>query len=326
MRQPPGLATPQAAQTLPPTTPAVEPTAPSDAVVWAARLFGTPTDEPSMTPTGRRSDAGTPPAAAPARLAATPATPVRDATRRFLRPLVGIDPAEVRILRGPEADRATSALGADAITAGETVAFAAGQSEDSPAGLGLLGHELTHVARRRNPGFIPPALRAAMAAPPTGEEAIARQTESEIRQAARAKMGLAPEGTPVESAAEIIGPQGAPAAPPESDLPQRSWYGLPAPWDPMPVWDSPATAVPTAPVSAAVPVPAVPAPTTPDGGNAPPGYELAERGRTLADGERSSIQPAPPPEVAPDLDALARDVYAVLRRRLLAEQRRSGEW
>ena len=90
-------------------------------------------------------------AAAPAPLAAS--------TRRFIRPLVGIDPAQVRVHRGGDADRVAGAYRANAITFGHEIWLGTGQA-DTPETLGLLAHELTHVARQAAPRFVPPIARA----------------------------------------------------------------------------------------------------------------------------------------------------------------------
>ncbi len=83
-------------------------------------------------------------------------TSLPDTTRRFLRPLVGIDPAQVRFYHGAEADQTTSAHGADALTSGDAVVLSAGHMDESPETLGLLAHELTHVARQHVTRFVPP--------------------------------------------------------------------------------------------------------------------------------------------------------------------------
>src|SRR5205814_4871925 len=67
---------------------------------------------------------------------------VPQSTRRFLEPLVGIDPASVNVYQAPHGAPATR--GADAVTLGEDVVLAAGQAGSSPDALGLLAHELTH--------------------------------------------------------------------------------------------------------------------------------------------------------------------------------------
>jgi hypothetical protein len=102
------------------------------------------------------------------------------------------------------------------------------------------------------------------------------------------------------------------------------WGGLPAPWEPLPGWlTSPASAPPMPanvtplPVAAPALTPVAPMP------------QLAEQGRE-SDGDRAFSEPAPaPPRDAqaaaePDLDALARQVYALLKRRLALERRSFG--
>ncbi len=345
---------------------------------WAARLFGPPPPARAPGAKGREpasvqrrsSSAPLVPEGQPLRdreappepvrgAGQQPAEPLRESTRRFLRPLVGIDPADARIVRGPEGERVAAAHTADAVTAGDTIAFAAGQGDESPAGLGLLAHELTHVARQRDPGFVPPVLQSPAGGhqpvAPRSEEALALQVEQEIRRAARRKMGLEPaEPMPIvahqpEAATtarpEMPGAPGlvgdaasAPAAAPSMDpslvptepigQPGRSWGEMPAPWEPMPFWQSgtpPGVAAPSvAAASATLPEHTAPASAAP--GTAPAtGVQAAARDRSLFDDRQPPPQPAPTPTVAPDLDAMARDVYAILRRRLLAEQRRSGE-
>jgi Domain of unknown function (DUF4157) len=110
---------------------------------------------------------------------ADPGEPVSQAMRRFLRPLVGIDPVEVRLHRGEVGAEVTSAHGADAVTIGRNIFFAPGQGEMDPRGMGLLAHELTHVARRPQPD---PAL------PTVGSES-SRATTNE-GQSSRARSSL----------------------------------------------------------------------------------------------------------------------------------------
>jgi hypothetical protein len=97
----------------------------------------------------------------------------------------------------------------------------------------------------------------------------------------------------------------------------------PAPWEPLPSWLAPAApatpaagdtlATPIAPAAPAAPIAAAP--------------QRAERGRpldtdpqpaTAAEGQKKEDKPP-----AVDLDALARQVYGVLKRRLATEGRRS---
>jgi Domain of unknown function (DUF4157) len=130
---------------------------------------------------------------------------VSQVTRDFLRPLVGIDPSDVQVYRGEEASHAASQHNADAITVEDSVYVAHGQAHEGVHGAALLAHELTHVARQREPGFLPPVARHTLPAAQQDEETLAREVESAVHQAARA------------------------AGPGE-------WGGLPAPWEPLPAW------------------------------------------------------------------------------------------
>ena len=79
--------------------------------------------------------------------------------------MTGVDPASVRIYRGPLAERVTATQNADALTDGGAIALGAGHATDTPETLGLLAHELTHVAQRRTPRFVPPIAQVANTAP-----------------------------------------------------------------------------------------------------------------------------------------------------------------
>jgi uncharacterized protein DUF4157 len=176
-----------------------------------------------------------------------------------LRALVGIDPASVPVYRGELAARLAQAHAADAVTIGGQVMLAAGQSTAGPSGAALLAHELTHVARHRQPRFVPPVLTNAGAAagspsaPPemavalTGqvlrpvagpidhdnEEAVAGSVERAVRHAA----GMSEIAAGLDSAPHQVG---VPAHQPLTDDDQPSgaaaWGGLPAPWEPLPAW------------------------------------------------------------------------------------------
>ena len=301
---------------------------------------------------------------------------------------MGIDPATVRLHRDGPAQQAVADRGAAALAVGDDVALGpghAGQAPDSPETLGLLAHELTHVARRRDPLFVPPLLRpagqaaasasepppaaaesqAAPAPPDTGgdDEALAGRVESRVRQVARAAL-VAGEGalsaptpalpfpapTPASPApASAVSPTGAlpqvgavlPAAPipPPSwgaSADGHPWGGLPAPWEPLPGWlvSAPAAAPPATPAAptGAAPAGAGPASAAPAG--VAVAVDAAPLQRALEDEPASSEEatgpapggpaeaPAPPGQPQPDLDALARQVYTVLKRRLAAERRR----
>ena len=287
----------------------------------------------------------------------TPLT-LSEPARRFLKPLVGADPAAVRAYQGPRADQVAAALEADAIAVGEDVAIATSHADESPEALGLLAHELTHVARARQPDFVPPVARPrqmrfvppavapvspasegeaplapsdgeSVLAPQENEETLALRTERRVIRAARARAEAA-SATDTQSAGG--------GAPTDPSLAARDvWSGLPAPWEPLPDWlaaspvdvaaparhgDAPRITMPTPP---AAPVASLPS-------SAPPGAHLAAQGRDLggeAEEAAASVSPPLPPPAdehapEPDLDALARQVHAILRRRLAAERRREG--
>jgi hypothetical protein len=276
------------------------------------------------------------PAAAPPRPPATPrqppTEPLRESTRRFLKPRVGIDPASVPIVRGEAADRL---LGpdADAAAIGETVVLPSTHDERSPRTLGLLAHEMTHVAQRRQPAFVPPVARpsgtprtpSAPAAAPSphathrpasAEESLARQVERYVVSDAEEEVADAPAF--VQSGDAFVREYSSPSGLAHATEGAEEWGGLPAPWEPLPVADF-APSPPT--VAARAPEPAAFADTP---------VHFAEHGRSLDEpGQASAAAPAaaPPPHDAappPDLDALARRVYDVLKRRLAAERRREG--
>ena len=287
--------------------------------------------------------AGARSAAPPAR----PPAPVAPSTRRLLTPLVGIDPASVRVHRGARADALADAYSADAVTGGEDVVIASRHAEGSPEGLGVLAHELTHVARRRAPAFVPPIAREPSPRAPdrdaSGEERVALDVESRVRHAARsapAARGAPPRPTaPVEQPVTVAPDEASRAA----DAPERDagrWGSLPAPWEPLPA------SLLAHGGAEAVPHPAPPAPRGQASGQASGqgngmgpaapsaggnGVQAAARSRTVDD--RSASPPAGAAtsrgvggqgEGGPDVDALARQVYDSLKRRLAAERRRGA--
>jgi hypothetical protein len=272
-------------------------------------------------------------------LAAASALVVSEANRRFLRAAVGVDPATVRLSRGQDAGRLTSAYRADAVTIGDDVALAPGRGDDTAEDLGLLAHELTHVARRRDPTAIPPIARPSEQRPgfrpaspgsATDEEALARTVEAQTVRAARMRFAPPIASGSVGSAAArpVDKPDGAQAASPVEDAPagpdRGRWGNLPAPWEPLPDWLAPSRSVEAPPLPVVTVAPAPPAFTTPPQPGAPV-VHAAETARTLpAPQQRETPAQEQAPAPAPDIDALARQVYAVLKRRLAAERRRSG--
>lgn len=88
----------------------------------------TPTETPSVTHRGERLPAH---------------------TRSVFESRLGRDYTDVRIHRGPTADRAASAIDADAFTYGSDVVFADGAYQpDTVSGQRLLAHELVHVKQQ----------------------------------------------------------------------------------------------------------------------------------------------------------------------------------
>ena len=285
-------------------------------------------------------------------------------SRALLREATGVDPASVRIYRGVEAARLTAAQNSDALTDGETIALGAGHATDAPETLGLLAHELTHVAQRRAPRFVPPAAlntparrqppaTSATAAPDqpqsrpeaqpatssSDEEEQAALVEARVTRVARAQQAVSLTAPVV--APERVEPPGRPEQmsrrkQPTQPAARHIWGDLPAPWEPLPDWLTEASdaadsaesppAFQSAPAAPVTP-PAVSAP-----GRAPsaaasaptPGVQRAERGRALpaAESEAAPAHEGAAPE--PDLDALAQQVHAILKRRLAAERRRFG--
>ncbi len=287
-------------------------------------------------------------------LQARPASiPLSQRTRRFLQPLVGIDLAGVRVYRDAIAERLTDAYQADAITVGDDVQVATGHPDDTPETLGLLAHEFIHVARQREPHFIPPIARsvrtplaAQSQAPLADEEALAQQVEGRVKRIVQEQIDQTAPFSVDQAASTYEASVGATSSVPGTTSPPDIWGGLPAPWEPLPGWlvSSPAmeeTSIPAV-VGSSQPSPAVFKP----GGTARVGesYGSADRGtgsipgeagvqragseRSLNMEETQTATSQPPADMAktpePDLDALARQVYSIIKRRLEVESRREA--
>lgn len=83
------------------------------------------------------------------RRAAGGGAPLSQPLRDFFEPRFGQDFGRVRVNTGGAAESASRSLGAAAFTYGTEVFFGAGQYRpDTPAGLGLLAHELAHVTQQ----------------------------------------------------------------------------------------------------------------------------------------------------------------------------------
>jgi len=270
--------------------------------------------------------------------------PLTQRARTFLKPLLGIDPAEVPVYRDTQTEQTASVLNADAFSVGETVGIAPAYAEETPEGLGLLAHELTHVVRQQRPRFIPPVVRPAVATPDpqpdqetSDEEEMAIHVEQRVRRLARAaSTSDAPlEGVPRE-------PEQATVSKLNEERAERGiWGDLPAPWEPLPAWLvqklPPASSQPSTALAAGQ-TPAVPpigslnseASATHAGGTEAPimraGRErsISDEPESESDTEQSSQEAERQLEPEPDLDALAQQVYGLLKRRLGVEQRRGG--
>jgi Domain of unknown function (DUF4157) len=252
---------------------------------------------------------------------------------RFLKPIVGIDPNDVKIYRDPQSERLTKAARADALTFGDTVLLSSEQPLESPETLGLIAHELTHVARNRQARFVPPVARAnnnlAASAQSGNEEGLALGVEAFARQG----WNNFNQNTPTQNLRSQTTPS-------NTDANRSSYGGLPAPAD-LPQWFiedrvPPQAASQPAPRAAEVvrsapeSTPFMPqAPTNPMAASM--GAQAASQGRDVptpppaAGPLPASQQPKPEPipnRAAPDLDAMARQVYTILKRRLANERHR----
>jgi hypothetical protein len=267
----------------------------------------------------------------------------------------------VHVRRDDGATRLAAAHNADAVAVGDAVALPADRDERDPSTLALIAHELTHVARVRNPRFVPPVARGEWTAPSTGEprassvrgvdheraraapgsddeELVARVVEARVRDAAKRErvvdvttfveadrpLSRGDEEISGDAHSDDAANGGAsPSAASSAGRPAR-WGGLPAPWEPLPEFMTHARPSVTTPPSAAPPTPSrhdVSAGA--DASSA--SVRLAERGLGSAGEEPAHAEPpSPDGDGAPDIDVLARQVYAVLRRRLAAERRRGA--
>jgi hypothetical protein len=213
---------------------------------------------------------------------------------------------------------------ADGIATGAGVFLGGGYGEDTPAGVGLIAHELLHSGRRAA-RFVAPA------SSDTGsEEQAAEWVERAAARVARARLAqpppvpaqpAVPEALPAAPPASA--PAGATAAPGASPIPgatppRNVWGALPAPWEPLPA----APPLVSPPVAAALP--------PQRSGVAADDVQRADLQRSLAAQQAAAaVGPATPATIAPaapeaDIDALAHEVYARIRRRLAAERRRGA--
>lgn len=273
--------------------------------------------------------------------APTPIT-LPDATHRFLRPLVGFDPRTVPIYRDSATNRLTAGHNADAVTDGRAVVVATTNvATERPETLGLLAHEFTHVARRQRPRFIPPIVRTSIQesrdprvigerggerAASLTEESLAEQVEERVIRAARAAPFFSPQFSPSPPHRSETDPAHQQSAREtvafHAVSPDKDWGDLPAPWEAVPDW------MQQSPADTGAGGSGIHGQTAPVGASAPV-VQRAGNERSLP-GQHEDNQSAFGPAdeggygAEPNLDALARQVYAILKNRLAVERRRTG--
>jgi hypothetical protein len=346
---------------------------------WHARLVEAAERDPAKAGSAATATRGREPQRPPAMRAAggivahtaPPRTePLAETTRRFLAPLVGLDPSTTRVHRDSAAEAVASAYHADALSAGDDIFVSTRFAADNPESAGLLAHELTHVARGREPGFVPPVTREAHVllsaqdttptaglaepqapeqdtvtwAPSTDDETLATLAEARVTALARTQTEAPLSLQPHEIRMPRSARPAAPALSSAASMPQRAeardpWGGLPAPWEPLPEWltsvpdDAVETALESSAITSGLGMPRPYAPPASAGADAPsaataPVVHRAAADRTVPDASASGVGDVPAAgqhgEPTPDLEALAQQVHAVLKRRLAAERRREG--
>jgi len=299
---------------------------------WARRIQLAFQQPPVSTPAPEQTQ---PPAA-------ERSAPMPETARRFLNSRVGIESQDVPVYQGPATSAILSASHADAAAAGDSILLGHGYDNSTPRGLSLLAHELTHVARRREPRFVPPVVRTTNQSVSTTsnsagpeEEVLAQQVETRVfQEATRARQdpGAASWDVPNRAAIlretvlaypasalpqpdEVTAEQAKPLLP--ADDPAARWGGLPAPWEPMPESVAPAAARSSGNVRGNSSSGIV--------SHSTPSLLFAEQGRTISEQRPTQTAPTreePERHVPPDLDNLARQVYLIMKRRLAAERRR----
>jgi hypothetical protein len=215
--------------------------------------------------------------------------------------LLGRDFGEVRVHSEPIAARMAAALRADAFTVGRDIYFGRGRAKfDTPSGMALLGHELTHVGQRQEIGRPRPggALQA------QDEEREALSSELTLRHAlpdGRAE-SLQPPRLSMTLAGWPTG-RGADGGPPLEASSARDIPSIGASRPPMELARAPADRPVTSQTTASTTAAAATAPAT------------------------SSAAEAQAPEQQGgqvDVRALASQVYELIMRRLTVERERAG--
>jgi Domain of unknown function (DUF4157) len=284
--------------------------------------------------------AGNPSVTANSNMTGNPTVQLSQNAIRFLKPIVGIDPNEVKIYRDPQSERLTKAARADALTIGDTILLSNQQPLESPETLGLIAHELTHVARNRQTRFVPPVARGNVnlesSAQAGNEEGLALGVEALARQGWTNLNQTNNQNMQNQSSNQTFSRQ---TTPNNADTDRSRYGGLPAPAD-MPQWFikdgiPPQASTPSAPrtnASSTMPATSSFVPQAPTNTLAASmGAQAASQGRDIptpppaAGPLPESEKPKPEPassRAAPDLDAMARQVYTILKRRLANERHR----
>ena len=246
---------------------------------------------------------------------------LQESTRNFLEPLIGFDPRAAKIFVSPQATAFTTSLNADAATVASDVYLNNRFDEQSPEGLGLLAHELTHVGQNLQTAFVPPILQDSPSQNDLANESSetqARIVEARVTNTA----SLFVPGLTLETAASR---QTATAQIPnfssQAQINTDAWDGLPAPWEAMPnLTPTSSNLSPNTSSSSSL------AGVTPVSDTSHAGVQLAEtgRGNENPDNEPPGAAAGQPHPPAQDMDLLAQQVYEILKRRLSSERRREG--
>lgn len=217
-----------------------------------------------------------------------PGEPLTEPVKPVMEQLVGRDLSRVRVYSSPAAEQ----MGAEAFTTGERIVFAPGRMDlKSSRGLALLGHELAHIGQ-------PLGLKESdgSSSADDGDELAARQQESALERVFEQSRQAPPQMELRRSAppAQTVNQTGISSISGEMVVEtQAPAISLPEIASATTEWENPILG--SANVSAGLPPIQAPAPAK------PPSPSLAE---------------------APDLDALARQVYALLKNELRAERER----
>jgi hypothetical protein len=118
-------------------------------------------------------------------------------TREALRDVIGLDVDQARIHVDEQANEYARSQRADAVTIGKEIYFRSEKfAPQSPAGLGLIAHELTHVAESNRPGV---SLRRATSDGVREEERLASR-----REQIAAQLPISPVIAPSFSAPSVL--------------------------------------------------------------------------------------------------------------------------